>query len=217
MDKKCIVFDVDGTLIDTRYQNCEALKVALKKKINYDITDEELYMSMGLPGEETLKKINVDVDDIKDMMEAWIYELGVFSYTVKLYEGIREILKYLKNANYKLGIVTSRCDDEIKNDAVLNEIINYFDSVVGFSNELKPKPSADQLNKVMKELNVTKEETIYIGDTIYDYYCAKNSGVEFLLVEWGHEAIDKKAFDGLTDIISYKKTMDLLIHLKTLV
>ncbi|QCX33979.1 HAD family hydrolase [Caloramator sp. E03] len=187
--KECVLFDVDGTLIDTEEATIEALRLTMKNLYNIEYSKEELYFAMGIPGKCALEKLNIK--NIDYTLKVWGELIQKFSYKTKLYPQIEELLDILKSKGIKLGIVTSRYDFEVEMDMVLRKIIHYFDVVVTYDESLKPKPYPDQILKAIKEFNINSNDAVYIGDTIYDYGCAKNGDVDFILANWGE--IDRKS------------------------
>ena len=209
MKKNYFIFDVDGTLVDTKFQNIESFKKVMAKNTKVEVGEDALRMASGLPGKETLRRLNIE--NVDKVYEDWADEMAKLDYTVKLYDGVVELLSFLKKKSYKLGIVTSRTESEIKVDKVLMSIIDYFDTVVEVSDGLKSKPNPDQLLKAIKCLNADKESAVYIGDTLYDYQCAKNAGVDFRLACWGYKDDEKEALlSGLPNLKSYNSPYEAI-------
>jgi HAD superfamily hydrolase (TIGR01549 family) len=108
-----------------------------------------------------------------------------YNSTVKLFDGIADTLKALKEKGFHSGIVTSKTYREFADDTSSREIIGYFETVVGRTDSPRPKPFADPLLTYMERTQTRPEDILYIGDAIYDYQCAQSAGVDFGLVMWG--------------------------------
>lgn len=212
MDKNYFIFDIDGTLVDTKFQNIQSFKKVMVEKLNMNVGEAGFQMAAALPGKETLRRLKVE--NVDEVYNDWTNEMIKLDYTVKLYDGIMDLLLFLKKRRSKLGIVTSRTRSEIDNDKVLGKIIDFFDVVVGFSCKIKPKPNPDQLLKAIKDLNAAKENTVYIGDTLYDYQCAKNAGVEFRLACWGYEDYENEILSKIPKVKSYKSPYEIIKELQ---
>lgn len=187
MNKKFVIFDIDGTLIDTKRQVVQSLVNILKEHLNIEKKYKELEFAFGIPGNKTLELLGVT--NVDEIFPLWQEEIFNMSYLSKIYDGVEEILMELKKRGLLLGIVTSRNDIELIRDINLKKIINYFNIIVTYSDKYLPKPNPDQLLKAIDLAKVKKESAVYIGDTLYDYYSAKNAGMDFILAKWDHQDI----------------------------
>ena len=183
MTYKHIVFDIDGTLIDTEYAILHSLQKTLELKLNKKIEISKLTFALGIPGENALKKLGVD--NISSTIELWNENMNEFRDRISIFSDIEVVLKSLVSSGYKLGIVTSKTKDEFTQDFDNLEINNYLDIVVCADDTEKHKPFPDPLIKYMELSRVEKHEILYIGDTEYDMNCARLSQIDFALAGWG--------------------------------
>lgn len=200
---KFVVFDVDGTMINTEEAVIYAYQSVIFKEFGRYFTDEELLKGYGVPTPQSLAKYGF-TDIEKAIKDYYKYLVEGFA-KCSAFDGILEVINSLKDKNIPIGIVTSRCKYEIDIDTCLQGFINQFDSVVCSDDTTLHKPNADPLLKIMEKINANPSETIYIGDTLFDSMCAKSSGVKFALAVWGSnnaENIDADYF--------LKKPSDLL-------
>ena len=200
---KYVVFDVDGTMINTEEAVIYAYQSVIFKEFGRYFTDEELLKGYGVPTPQSLAKYGF-TDIEKAIKDYYKYLVEGFA-KCSAFDGILEVINNLKDKNVPIGIVTSRCKYEIDIDTCLQGFINQFDSVVCSDDTTLHKPNADPLLKAMEKINANPSETIYIGDTLFDSMCAKSSGVKFALAVWGSnnaENIDADYF--------LKKPSDLL-------
>jgi len=84
-----------------------------------------------------------------------------------------------------LGIVTSKTAQEVVDEFEPFGLSEYFQHIVSASDTEKHKPNPEPLLKCLDALQVAPEEAIYIGDSIYDFQCAKQAGAKFALAHWG--------------------------------
>ncbi len=181
----CIIFDVDGTMIDTRHAVFTSYQRVIFEEFNRYFTDEELRVAYGVPTEEALARLG-----FKNVSEAHKkyhrYLMEAFSQ-VQPFEGIIEILEILREEKIITGIVTSRDKDEVLQDKCLQKLIKHFDYVVCSNDTEKHKPNPEPVLKLLELAKCENKKVLYIGDTHYDYMCAKNAGVDFALALWGAE------------------------------
>lgn len=181
---KHIVFDVDGTLIDTEYAVLHSLKNLLKEEYNRDYKIEELEFALGITGEAAIKQL--EISDIERTVDLWNDKLNKYKESVCVFNGIEELLKVLSQ-NHKLGIVTSKTKEEFEEEVTHFGLNKYFGVIICADDTEKHKPNPEPLLKYMELANAKNKETIYIGDSIYDMQCAKASKVDFAFAKWGNK------------------------------
>ena len=114
MKYKHIVFDIDGTLIDTEYAVLHSLQETIKELSGREIPCSELRFALGITGADALKKL--EIKDTSYAIELWVKKMGNYTNTVKVFDGIIELLKNLRSLDYEMGIVTSKTREEFTND-----------------------------------------------------------------------------------------------------
>lgn len=182
MDYKHIVFDVDGTLVDTEDTTIGSLQDALLILTGKKPSREELHFALGITGEDVLRRLGLDVET---GMQVWLAQLTHYEGCNRLYPGIQELLRTLQQQGCRLGVATSRThllyDAEIPGLG----IAGYFGEVICAEDSQTHKPEAGPLEAYMQRTGAAPEEVLYIGDSVYDMLCAKNAGTGFLLAGWG--------------------------------
>ena len=180
-DKKLIIFDLDGVLIDS----LPNMRIALKKtastlniKLNFNLYKKFL----GLPFEKIMNKMGIK-KNIKVIKSNYSY------YSIKNIKKIRinkkniKELNYLKK-NYYLSVFTSK--DRLRTEAILKKY-KLFNFIITSDDIENGKPYTKGIFKILKKNNVSKKNCIYVGDSIYDYLAAKKAGVNYLHANWGYE------------------------------
>lgn len=183
MGYRHIVFDVDGTLVDTLYSTTQALQDVLKEATGVVWPREELEFSYGIPGIDTLRQLKVEAPET--LLRQWEDKLDDYRQFDHVFEGIPELLATLRGAGVALGIVTSRTRKEFDADIAKLDIAPYFQRVICADDTVGHKPQPDPLLKYLERTGCAKEETLYIGDSVYDLGCAQAAGVDFGLAGWG--------------------------------
>lgn len=178
-----VVFDVDGTLIDSEKAVLLALQKTLSEVEGKIYPLEKLQFSFGIPGEDALKQLNVkDIDYCNQICNE---READYSYTTKLFDGIQSTLSKLQAQGVSLGIITSRTKEEFQNGFAPFGIADFFDLVVCAEDTAEHKPSAEPMLKYLELADAQKKDVLFIGDSIYDWKCAKGAGVDFGLALWG--------------------------------
>ncbi|MBX4261570.1 HAD family hydrolase [Clostridium estertheticum] len=178
-----IIFDVDGTLLDTEIAVLSSLQKLVSEELNKNYSFEELKFALGIPGEVALNKLGIT--NILECSEKWNVYLKEYFHHVKIFDDIKESLVKLNEMGVSIGIVTSKTKEEFLNDFVPFGLSNYFKLVVCADDTEKHKPNPEPLLKFIELSEVDKSKTIYIGDTKYDLDCALGAGIDFALALWG--------------------------------
>ena len=194
MKYKQIVFDLDGTLIDTENAILHSLRETLRTVTGNTIDLGELKFALGITGKDALEKLNIP--DIPFALALWDKNMSTFRDTVHVFDGIGELLATLTRLGYELGIVTSKTRREFEDDFSGFGIDKYFGTIICADDTAEHKPSPAPLLKYMEVSKTSNRELLYIGDSEYDMKCAKNAGIDFALACWGASsgAIDAKYY-----------------------
>lgn len=182
---KHIVFDVDGTLIDTEFAVLHSLQDILKDVLGQKFSLKELEFTLGITGENALKQLKVT--DIQKTLELWNEKLELYNDKVVVFEGIKDLLQALTKREYQLGIVTSKTRNEYKVEVTPFELDKYFDIIICADDTSNHKPNPEPLLKYLELSQVDLKEIIYIGDSVYDYECATSANIDFAFAKWGNK------------------------------
>ncbi|EJQ94045.1 HAD family hydrolase [Bacillus cereus] len=202
-----LIFDVDGTILDTEKGILRSLQWVLKEELNEDYTLDALEFALGIPGKEALKKLNVPNIDV--IHPKWSKAVLDYSHEVSVFKSLEDVIGMLSLSNLKLGIVTSKTSQELTDEFEPFGLSSYFEHTICACDTGKHKPHSEPLLACLKRLGVPCHEAIYIGDSIYDMQCAKSAGVKFALALWG--AKTKDAFKDADFILEEPKDILKLI------
>ena len=178
-----IVFDVDGTLVDTEQAVLCSLQDTLAQVTGQRAEREELIFALGIPGEDALRRLQVE--DIPAALALWDRRMGAYRDLIRVFAGMEELLRDLRAAGYGLGVVTSKTREELAHDLAGFEIAQYFDCVVCADDTARHKPDPEPLLYYLEQTGCRGEELLYIGDSVYDRQCAAGAGTAFGLAGWG--------------------------------
>ncbi len=203
---KSIIFDLDGTLINSEKVSSVALQKLLQTKAGLtDITIEEILPKLGRTGTLILKDFGIPEDEIDDYLNEWM-ELVYQNSVVELFEDTLPVLEKLKTKNVKLGIVSSKTREVYTLEKEHFDLDPYFDHIVLSDDTDFHKPHPAPLLKYLELSQHKADECLYIGDAYSDLVCAKDTNVDFGLACWGSVS----TFDHEQDIHRFRTFADVL-------
>lgn len=196
---KACILDLDGTLTNTLESMTYSVNLTLKEMGLSQITKDQCRMFVGNGArvliEESLK---VSGDPKASRIEEGMKIYGrIFdqncTYHVTPYEGIPEMLKALKDRGIHLAVLSNKPDRQTVK--VVKEIFgdNIFDYAQGQKDGIRRKPEPDGVWYLMEQMQVSKEECLYIGDSEVDAATGKNAGLKTIGVLWGFR--DRKTLE----------------------
>ena len=183
MKFKNIIFDVDGTLLDSRSQTIEAFDRLAMNKIGRHLKGEEREFAFHNPSVETLKALGIETNE-ENMAELY-RQFHDLSGNLKLFPSLKEVLDQLKGRGVFLGMASNRDIDECEYALAHNGLGEYFDDFACRDHVANPKPSGDMLVWYMKKHGLNPAETIYIGNAVTDHMAAIDAGISYGIAEWG--------------------------------
>lgn len=210
---KAVLFDLDGTLLNTLEDLHDSVNAALRQNGLPEQTLEHSRKSVG-NGIYNLILRSVPEDTEEEKTQAVFSSFKTFYAAHQLdctapYAGIPEALDELKKAGYKMGVVSNKVDSAVQN---LNRNFFNLHVAIGERAGIPRKPNKDMLLLAMQELGVSAQETVYVGDSEVDIQTAKNTGLDCLSVTWGFRDIPELEQAGATTLIH--TTEELTAYLK---
>lgn len=186
MKNKLVIFDLDGVLINS-LSNMKFALLNTQKKMNIKLNFNVYKKYLGLPFENIMKKmkIKIEVDKIKKNYE---YFSKKKIDTLKIDKDILYQLKKLQK-KYYLAIFTSKSRERTLKILKKHKFFNF---IVTADDIKKGKPNPEGLIKILSKLKVKKKNTIFVGDSLYDYQASKLAKIKYLHALWGFEKNIKK-------------------------
>lgn len=189
---KAVLFDLDGTLLDTSDFILGAFNYALEKHGFGDVTKQEVNEIMGTALPECYKlfapggDINALCDSHHEFQLNNLHLSKPFPDTV-------QALNYLKKQNIKIAAVTNR-SNTVTQTLENSDLLPFFDVIITAEDVENPKPHPEPILKALNKLNIGFDEAIFVGDTEVDILAGKNAGVKTVGVTYGHIGKDIKKY-----------------------
>lgn len=204
MSIKACIFDLDGTLLDTLTDLADSVNAALRDYLLPERSKAEIRQFVGngvarliarsVPenlDEQTVAKVFADFK--------FIYEKNK-SLTTKPYPGIEDLLETLSLSGIRLAVLSNKADDAVQ--SLMKEFFpEIFEVIQGETPEVQRKPAPDGLLSIMKKMNLSPEEVIYIGDSEVDIETAQRADIKLVACSWGFRSTEQLRSAGAINII----------------
>lgn len=210
-----IIFDLDGTLLDTLDDLTDSINRMLGQK-GYPLrTRDEIREYIGNGAKALVKKAlpeGVPDSEVKECLKIYrgIYLENMYEKT-RPYDGVDETLKKLKSLGISIGVVSNKPDE-----ATVRMCRHYFgdtlDAVVGDSPERKKKPAPDNIYEAISRLGTDSGKILFVGDSDVDMETAHNAGLDCAGVAWGYRPRELLREHGADYIIETASELIALIE-----
>lgn len=188
-----VIFDVDGTLVNSEKTGVVSLQMTLKELIGVELSYEEALPFFGISSTDVAARFNYP--DRGELSRRWSgnFEKIAPEY-LGLFPGVTELMKELKASGSLVGIVTSRNNDEINADSLVRSLVAQCDVVVSASDVTRRKPDPEPVLCAISKAQALRpglmpSDCIYCGDTDYDCAAGQGAGCSFALADWMHRGL----------------------------
>jgi len=211
---KAVIFDLDGTLINSAIPFKKMKRLVIRyledagvthgllndEMLNSEITSlaaEDLKVR-GFP-ERYIKRVLSGVSDLMNRIE--IESLDAAS----LIDGVPEALRLLKERGFRIGLLTRSCREYAEKILRRFNIRGYFDAILARDDVEYPKPNPTHALELLKLLNVSARDAVFIGDHLSDIECAVKSGMKFILFRRDNcaEDLDVLKIRDIRDVLKF--------------
>lgn len=193
MKYKLVIFDMDGTILDTLEDLRDSLNFALKQMNMPERSIDEVRQFVG-NGIRKLIERGVPEGTDQKRTDA-VYRIFTEHYTVhcndhtKAYPGVVSCMQELKKRGVLLAVVSNKADYAVQELCNLH-FKGIFDYAVGEREGIRRKPEPDSVNEVLNRLHVSRREAVYVGDSDVDIATARNAGLNCISVSWGFRSVE---------------------------
>jgi pyrophosphatase PpaX len=183
MNKTTLLFDLDGTLINTNELIIASFLHTLEQYRPNEYTRETVLPFIGPPLQDTFQSI--DADHWEEMVE--VYRKHNHQHHDELvtdYPGVYDGIKRLHTLGFKLAIVTTKKNQTAQMGLKLKGLDEFFDVVIGLDDVSRAKPDPEPIHKALEALGSKAEEAVMVGDNSHDILAGINAGVTTAAVGW---------------------------------
>lgn len=201
-----IIFDLDGTLLETLIDLHESVNEMLRREGYPERTMEEVRSFLG-NGAKMLIWCSlpeyVDEAEVDRCLEVYrpIYKKNMYNNT-RPFDGIMELLGKLRERGVKMAVVSNKPDTPVR-ELVHDIFGDIFAVALGDRPDMACKPARDPVDFVLKELNADIEHALFVGDSEVDVMTAKNAGLPCVGVAWGFRDVHELEEEGAAYIIHH--------------
>lgn len=180
---KAILFDLDGTLINTNKLIVKTFQYIFKEYLKLDVPEGELVKYFGEPLRATMSRYYPENPEF--LIEAYKeYNHKVHDEIAEAFDGVEEALKEFKQKRIKIAVVTSKRRSMAERGLKLFNLYDIMDAVVTPEDTEKHKPAGEPVLKACELLNIKPQEAIMVGDSYNDILSGKNAGCSTCLVKY---------------------------------
>jgi pyrophosphatase PpaX len=179
-----VLFDLDGTVVDSGGIILASMRYATRTVLGRDIPDEALMAAVGGPGLEHQMR-SFGPDHVEELIRVYREHHEPLHSELRICVGMDDVLVALKEQGRKLGIVSAKRRRTVELAFANVEVGHLFDVVVGGDEHEKQKPEPDLLLLALERLGATPTEAAYVGDSPFDMQAAHAAGMHAIGVTWG--------------------------------
>ena len=179
---KAVLFDFDGTLINTNDLIFKSYEVAFEKVLNRKIGMDEILKLYGKPLYSSLAKYGEAGE--------WLYQIyrefnaANHDRMAKPFDGVYEGVQLILQKGYRIGIVTSKRLHMVKRGLEIIDLDDKFEVIVTPDDTEKTKPDPEPILYGCKKMNISPQDALYVGDSIFDMEAAKRAGSQLCAVKY---------------------------------
>ena len=205
-NKKVLIFDLDGTLANTLSAITEAVNMTMSHYSFSNKSEDEVRQAIGNGARMLMKRLvppeYADNDQVIAEVLTYYNKMYALTYlhTTETYDGITELVRNLQKKEIKIAVFSNKQDAYVKGLVKLL-FPNGEVSIARGQTELPVKPDPAGVKTIMKELSVSAEECLFVGDSGVDMKTAENAGMDAVLVAWGFCGREKLASMGAECIV----------------
>lgn len=178
-----LLFDFDGTLIDTNELIIQTFQYVLDKYYPGEYGRGDILPFLGPTLHDTFNAINLErAEEMINDYRTW--NITMHDELASEFDGVSQTLQELKDQGLKMAIVSTKRRDMVMKGLDLLGVTDLFDVVVGLDDVTNAKPDPEPIQLALERLGAKKEEALMIGDNYHDVVGGKNAGVRTAGVAW---------------------------------
>ena len=199
MRKKYVIFDFDGTLIDTNELVLNSWQAVYEHYRGVPGDPDVIYATFGEPLWTSMEALFPEVDTEEAIRIYRKYQMESWEKEIRIFPGLRELVEAIRASGRSASIVTSRMRATTLQYLDVFGIRGMFDVIITADDTTIHKPNPEPVLIALKRLGADAADAIMLGDTRFDIGCANNAGVESVLVTWSFPVSpEERARQGFT-------------------
>lgn len=214
MKYEAILYDMDGTVLDTLGDLCDSVNFSLARFGFATITPEQTAQYLGNGAKRLISLASGEAEDSETAEKILAFYKPYYDAHCRIktapYEGIVPLMEHMKKLNVKQAVISNKPDS-----AVQPLVKEFFDGLleyaVGESKTVRRKPAPDAVFAAVEKLGVPLEKCVYIGDTEVDLQTARNAGMDCIAVSWGFRSIEQLKAAGAGIIVNSAKELEKIL------
>ena len=200
---KAIIYDIDGTVLNTLNMNMYPLIKIIKEETGEDWTFEDVLKFAPYPGMKVMEELQVK--DKEKTYARWVQYVNEYEEGATLYDGFEDVFKAFDGKIIQ-AVASAKTTAQYQIDFVDKGLDQYMQVAILADDTDKHKPDPEPLFECLKRINVKPSEAIYIGDALSDYLASQNAHMDFGYAKWG--SVSSKGIDEPTYI--FETPLELL-------
>ena len=186
MSQKLIIFDMDGTLVNSSLTIANAINY-VRKNLGFEPMEQKNILRMVNDHTLNPAKTFYHAEAFDADHERWFSEYYTKNHEneLVLYEGIKELLESLKCRGHSLAVATNAYRGSTIESLTHLDVHDHFDAIACYDDVEKGKPYPDMLYKILDDLDHSNEKSIFIGDGPRDEMASKHAEIPYIMVDWG--------------------------------
>ena len=215
-----IIFDLDGTLIDSVPAIRASLNVVLNMEGIPPMSDGEVTNFVGFGARwmigEIISQRNIvlSAKRLDDLMSIYFLEyLRVSDQYTKLYDGVYEVLEQFSKKGIKMAICTNKPGPTTSTVLTNLDLSKFFDAVLTENDVQHKKPDPRHIHDTLKAIDKTKDESIFVGDSETDMEAASAAGIRSICVTYGYCHVPFSKIKATAFIDNFRQRPEVVLNI----
>ena len=179
-----VIFDFDGTLADTNRMILDSWQYTYKTLQGAEEKEENILKTFGEPLALSMEKAFPDIPTSEAIAVYRSFQEKHFEEMIRPFPGMVELIRKLRQEGCKVGIVTSRLRNTTVRGLAQFGLLEDIDEIITCEDTEKHKPEPEPALEALSRLGAKAEETVMVGDSLFDIRCAHGAGIRAILVGW---------------------------------
>jgi pyrophosphatase PpaX len=197
-----VLFDLDGTVVDSGGIILASMRHATREVLGRDYADEELMNAVGGPGLEAQMHAFAP-DRVEELVHVYRAHNEPLHEDLRCCEGMDDVLVRLKEGGRRLGVVTAKRRATVELAFASVPLGHLFETVVGGDETTRHKPDPEPLLLAAQRMHAVPSESAYVGDSPFDVRAARAAGMFAVAVTWGRihdrERLEREEPDAIVE------------------